>query len=209
VKREQMYAQGFVPTADVAPLLRRGLVADFGEEFYAAGAAGSLPRILTKWESEQAHADYDSVDRALAKVNMLEAWRDEQPDAYYKPVLKDTARAGAPANRCKRSGCSNEIVYYKAKSDYNAKRFCSKRCGDADWQARKRGTKRSYGPGSKLRHMVCAKGHDLTDDNIKPRKDGKRVCRICCRERDRRYRQERRRLAKLQSQGAASTHSHA
>jgi len=117
----EAYAAGFVPTRLVAPLLRRGLLCDF-DDIYAA-AAGSLPRILTKWEVEQAYAEYNSVDNALAKVNMVHAWREEQPEAYYSPVLRE---ARGKTKLCANTRCGGEFIPARTNQLY-----CGGKCREA------------------------------------------------------------------------------
>lgn len=175
-----------VPTAAVAPLLRRGLISDFGEEFQTPGA-GNLPRILFKWEHEVEYAEFNSVDGALAAVNMLEQWREEEPDSYYRPNI---SRPGRGPQRCERAGCSELIIHHPKGG--GRKRFCSQVCLNAEYMAKKNGRKRVDGPRGKLRRMVCAKGHDMHGDNLRqaPRGDGtmRRWCHQCKIERQRAYR---------------------
>lgn len=199
-----MLREGFVPTAELAPILRAALVEAHGEEFQGGGAAGSVPRILHRWENEMDKVEFDSADRLFAQYWLTpEVWTEKLPHLYYNLTFPEKSRS-APT-RCARAGCSKKIVLTQArpKNGYNAKKYCSKACGDSAWRAAKRGghTRRAYGPNNSLRHMVCAKGHDLTDDNVKPRKDGKRICRQCSRNRDRRYQQEKRLRRKGCSQG--------
>ena len=102
--------------------------------------------------------------------------------------------------RCQRTGCGKIFQpHHRApKTGPHQPRYCSSACNDAAYRHRLRGVKRGvYGPGHHIRKMVCAQGHDLTPDNIARRKDGKRVCLTCQRERQRVWVAEKR--AKLKA----------
>lgn len=184
-----------VPTAEVAPILKRALIERYGEN-YESLASGSAPRVLHRWMHENDWAEFDAVDRLFAQLWLVpEVWRDTLPHIYHGITFKDVSRA-APL-RCARAGCSNLIVR-KQKRKYQPKVYCSKTCGDAGWRQKQRGVERPAGPGHKLRSMVCKQGHDLTPENQKKLAHGGHACRICSRERDRAYQAKRRAARRVQ-----------
>ena len=76
---EEILASGAVPTSRVAPILRRELLRHFDR--LNDVAAGSLPRILAKWESVE-KVDFNSADRVFCKLWCFDIWREELADVY-------------------------------------------------------------------------------------------------------------------------------
>lgn len=172
---EEMLADGYVPTAEIAPILRSALVERYGEEFDVI--SGSLSRILRRWEKELDYAEFDGVDRIFAELWLTpEVWTDKLPHLYYNIVFKEKAKS-APL-RCARKGCSEKIVRHPKGG--NRKKFCSQNCLHVEWAAKKTGRKTVAGKRHAIRKMVCAKGHNMHGPNVRTRTDANGHTRSWC-----------------------------
>lgn len=186
-----------VPTAEVAPILKRALIERYGEN-YESLASGSSPRVLHRWMHEQDWAEFDAVDRIYAQLWLVpEVWRDKLPHLYHGITLKEVSRA-AP-RRCARRGCS-EAVGKNPRG--RQKKYCSPACRSTDGSRRRDGgyKVRPYGKtlekGHHLTALECANGHALDDENTYVTSRGYRQCRICQRESSRAYAERKRDAAR-------------
>jgi hypothetical protein len=143
----------------------------------------TLEKILN---GKTATIDFDLADRLLCAANMNDLWRTDLREIYDGAQLVDDIRqhkaGSATGSRvCIRRGCSNQFV---PPINNPRKRFCSNACRSADWKQRRFGVISPAGPGRKLRELVCKNGHERTPENT-VFQGGRKFCRICKRETDR------------------------
>ncbi len=173
-----MYENGMVPGAKVAPFLRAYLE-ESGEP--GSDSHGSLPRILKRWEVQE-WVEFASVDRIFCQISDAPLMLWLQIEEVYYAVNLDKARHAEAI--CQRRGCSKRIIRLPRGGP---KKYCSKVCRSAAAQDRLR---RKRGVAQRANLMdKCSRGHDMTPENAKERKNGTLTCRTCHREREReRYR---------------------
>lgn len=126
--------------------------------------------------------DFDVADRLLCVMNLTDLWRTSLHDIYESVLLVEGLRKperASGAKMCARLGCSNLFLQPKGTPP---KKFCSKKCGTADWYHRNIGIKtQPRGPGRSLEKLVCRSGHERTPENT-GWNGVAHFCRICRRE---------------------------
>ena len=186
---------GSIPTARVAPIMH-----DLIRERWPHGGGidvlsekvgcdwGSIASII---DQKNEGTDFNLVDTLLCALGRPDLWWGVLSDIYWLADIDGEGRDYLPQGyeRCQRIGCGALFKpHHRApKSGIHKPKFCSKACGSATHKQNKKGgfKRGAYGRGLHLKSMVCAQGHDLTADNLCKRKDGKKVCKTCHRERQR------------------------
>lgn len=185
---------GNVPTDRVGPIIEqlareRWPHSGYGVLAEKVGCHESAIRLIV--EQRSAGCEFNLVDNILCSLGRPDMWWGVLSDIYYSLELSGDGKEYLPDGfqRCERVACGRLFKPHRRapKSGPHKPKFCSPKCNDSAYRTRKRGgfKRGAYGPGMHIRKMVCAQGHDLTDDNIAPRSDGKRVCLTCQRERQR------------------------
>ncbi|HET6914723.1 MAG TPA: hypothetical protein VFH56_01395 [Acidimicrobiales bacterium] len=189
--------RGQVPTARVAPiialLIRERWPQGGGYEVLAEKVGCDWSAVRGIAEARSDGAEFNLVDQILCSLGRPDFWWGELADIYYGCDLRGNPKGYLPAGyvRCERVGCGNVFKPHKRapKTGPHKPKFCSPRCNDSTYRARKRGgfKRGAYGPDMRLRAMVCHQGHDMTPENTLVRKNGKRCCIACNRERQKKW----------------------
>lgn len=140
--------------------------------------------------------EFDLADRILCSAGLPHLWWGQLSDIYYGVDLSKikssrVRNAEIGKRRCARPGCTKQFVPHPRapKSGPKMQRYCSASCCQMARAYRiglrprpsESPQKRRDGTGG----YVCRNGHERTKENTRITKDGRRVCRICCRERAR------------------------
>lgn len=206
-----------IPAAPIVEVLNKYLVGESeraGEGEYIRGqitslaeradvSGDTLQKIL---KGRNQTIDFDLADRLLCKANLHELWFTDLRELYDQAVLVEQNRSRrhtiTPPSQvrvCARAGCS--VTFVPNPKVAHKQRFCSHRCGAADWKVRKFGHKTPLrGPGRKLEKLTCKNGHERTPENTGHYpSDGRMFCILCKRKTDREYADRRHRTRRERS----------
>lgn len=175
---------GNVPTAVVAPVLAaliedrwpsrlRPDAEEYGITILAEKAGCHVDSIDTILRQKHPGAEFDLVDRLLCALGRPDMWIGTLADVYPTRFL----------SKCAAPGCARKFKEFQ-RGD-NVKRYCSRRCASAASNVR-----RGLGSGN-TRMGRCRQGHRLTPENSVSQ-NGRRTCRTCRLERQRRWAAEKR-----------------
>lgn len=161
-----MLDKGYLPTREVAPLLRRFVEENFDSQ-YDAAAGTSLPRTLYRWEHEQDRVKFQTVDDLFCSLGHIHWW-EPISDLYFSVNLIDHGPV------CARPGCGRR--FDPRGKGPTRKKWCSQRCSRTMAMQRYR-AKQPKPP--KLLSVECKNGHRRTKANTRYNKKGHKVCLDC------------------------------
>jgi hypothetical protein len=187
----------------VPPELLQPYVADFVDEAQARGALPGLSILAEKtglcydtiqriWSGNaRGTVTLEAADRILCAVNAVQAWYVGPLHEIY--AAKPLNEVPVPKGRCQRRGCTKALPV-KTWSGGLPQKYCSVACRNtaSRWRYKRR-IGRPVGRYSNP-FDACVNGHDWSPENTYISPGGKRLCRQCMRDNQRRQRQRKKRM---------------
>lgn len=173
--------------------LLRPLVQEFVGESEIPSMGGPLPRLTVLadktnlhydtiqhiWAGEEKTVEFEVADRILCAINAVQAWFREPLAEIYRNA-NSLGAIDPPKGRCQRRGCSNPLPP-KTWPGGQPQKYCSRTCRDAASRSRLRDKTRVGRYSNPLDR--CVNGHDWSTENTYISPGGKRLCRVCMRQR--------------------------